>query len=71
MRLLRLHGQPLGVLQERNGKCRPGIVDLAQSTWFDYVQKGLAPKPIKIGRSSFWLQSDIEAWVERAKRESA
>ncbi|MFY2327391.1 helix-turn-helix transcriptional regulator, partial [Klebsiella pneumoniae] len=27
------------------------------------VQLGLLPKPIKLGRSSRWLKSEVEEWV--------
>ncbi|CNE31107.1 helix-turn-helix transcriptional regulator [Yersinia intermedia] len=33
--------------------------------WFyKLIQEGQFPKPIKLGRSSRWLQSEIEAWVK-------
>jgi prophage regulatory protein len=33
--------------------------------WFyKLIQDGQFPKPIKLGRSSRWLQSEIEAWVK-------
>lgn len=34
--------------------------------WFyKLIQDGLFPKPIKLGRSSRWLQSEIEDWVQQ------
>ncbi|BEM64692.1 helix-turn-helix transcriptional regulator [Serratia sp. IR-2025] len=31
--------------------------------WFyKLIQDGLFPKPIKLGRSSRWLKSEVEAW---------
>lgn len=33
--------------------------------WFyKMIQMGKFPKPIKLGRSSRWLESEIEAWVK-------
>ncbi|HAU4338140.1 helix-turn-helix transcriptional regulator [Serratia marcescens] len=33
--------------------------------WFyKLIQDDLFPKPIKLGRSSRWLKSEIEDWVE-------
>lgn len=33
--------------------------------WFyKMIQLGKFPKPIKLGRSSRWLESEIEAWVK-------
>ncbi|MBH3322333.1 AlpA family phage regulatory protein [Serratia ureilytica] len=32
--------------------------------WFyKLIQDGLFPKPIKLGRSSRWLKSEVEDWV--------
>lgn len=32
--------------------------------WFyKLIQDGLFPKPIKLGRSSRWLKSEVEMWV--------
>ncbi|WP_447882113.1 helix-turn-helix transcriptional regulator [Serratia fonticola] len=28
------------------------------------IQDGVFPKPIKLGRSSRWLQSEIESWLQ-------
>lgn len=34
--------------------------------WFyKLIQDGLFPKPIKLGRSSRWLKSEIEYWVKQ------
>ncbi|MDX7660895.1 AlpA family transcriptional regulator [Enterobacter asburiae] len=27
------------------------------------IKDGIFPKPIKLGRSSRWLQSEVEAWL--------
>ena len=33
--------------------------------WFyKLIGDGLFPKPIKLGRSSRWLQSEIESWLQ-------
>lgn len=50
------------------------LVDLAFITtytemtdkWFyKLISEGLFPKPIKLGRSSRWLKSEVEAWVQQ------
>lgn len=34
--------------------------------WFyKLIQEGLFPNPIKLGRSSRWLKSEVEAWVQQ------
>lgn len=39
--------------------------------WFyKLIQDGLFPKPIKLGRSSRWLKSEVEDWVQQLITES-
>jgi predicted DNA-binding transcriptional regulator AlpA len=34
--------------------------------WFyKFIQLGEFPKPIKLWRSSRWLQSEVEAWMQQ------
>ncbi|CNI17886.1 helix-turn-helix transcriptional regulator [Yersinia ruckeri] len=34
--------------------------------WFyKLISEGQFPKPIKLGRSSRWLTSEVEAWVQQ------
>ena len=34
--------------------------------WFYFlIKNGEFPKPIKLGRSSRWLQSEVEAWLKQ------
>lgn len=34
--------------------------------WFyKLISEGLFPKPIKLGRSSRWLKSEVEAWIQQ------
>jgi len=34
--------------------------------WFyKLISDGVFPKPIKLGRSSRWLQSEVEAWMQQ------
>ena len=60
------HPHPLPLLDDQ-------FVDMAFITrltgltdkWFyKLIQEGLFPKPIKFGRSSRWLKSEIEAWIQ-------
>jgi prophage regulatory protein len=46
---------------------RPGIqdkVELGRSALYDLIKRGQFPAPIKIGRSSFWVESEIDSWIE-------
>lgn len=43
------------------------ITKLLQMTdkWiFKLIKDGAFPKPIKLGRSSRWLKSEVEAWLQ-------
>lgn len=34
--------------------------------WFyKLISEGLFPKPIKLGRSSRWLRSEVETWMQQ------
>ncbi|WP_272571157.1 helix-turn-helix transcriptional regulator [Providencia sp. PROV254] len=40
--------------------CLTGLTD----KWFyKQIQDGNFPKPIKLGRSSRWLKSEVESWL--------
>jgi len=43
------------------------------SAIYAWVKNGSFPKPIKVGRISQWVRTEVEAWVEqqRAKRDAA
>lgn len=40
-----------------------GFTQLTDKWFYKLIQLGEFPKPIKLGRSSRWLQSEVEAWV--------
>ncbi|MGA1863235.1 AlpA family phage regulatory protein [Deferribacter thermophilus] len=42
------------------------IIPVGRSTWYEGIKKGIFPKPIKLGRSSFWKLSDIQKLIEDA-----
>jgi prophage regulatory protein len=61
---------PDRVVRERERKV---ITGLPTSSWYQLQCKGLAPRPIPLGRRACgWLLSDLTAWVEaqRAKRDA-
>ncbi|NLS53549.1 AlpA family transcriptional regulator [Hafnia alvei] len=43
---------------------------LSDKWFYKLIQEGLFPKPIKMGRSSRWMQSEIEEWVKKRIAES-
>lgn len=38
---------------------------LSDKWFYKLMQEGQFPKPIKMGRSSRWLKSEIESWVQQ------
>ena len=43
---------------------------LTDKWFYKLIQDGAFPQPIKLGRSSRWLQSEVEAWVQARINES-
>ena len=39
------------------------LTGLSDKWFYKLIQDGLFPKPIKLGRASRWLKSDIEEWL--------
>ncbi|MFB4494370.1 helix-turn-helix transcriptional regulator [Enterobacter hormaechei subsp. oharae] len=49
------------------------ITNLFQMTdkWiYKLIKDGTFPKPIKLGRSSRWLKSEVEAWLQERINQS-
>ncbi|PAA96786.1 helix-turn-helix transcriptional regulator [Serratia fonticola] len=38
---------------------------LTDKWFYKLIKDGAFPKPIKLGRSSRWMQSEVEAWVQQ------
>lgn len=39
------------------------MVGLKKSKVYALIQQGAFPRPVKIGRSSSWVESEIEQWI--------
>lgn len=53
--------------------CMKKITDLTtlSDKWFyKLIQNGKFPKPIKFGRKSLWLKSEVEHWIQERIFES-
>jgi len=46
------------------------LTGLTDKWFYKLIQDGGFPKPIKLGRSSRWLQSEVEAWLQQRIAES-
>lgn len=42
---------------------------LGKSRWYQLIQEGMAPKPVKIGRSSRWTESSLEKFEKHVLNE--
>ncbi|CNI32312.1 helix-turn-helix transcriptional regulator [Yersinia pseudotuberculosis] len=40
------------------------LTGLTDKWFYKLIRDGVFPKPIKMGRSSRWLQSEVEAWLQ-------
>ncbi|CNG10177.1 helix-turn-helix transcriptional regulator [Yersinia similis] len=40
------------------------LTGLTDKWFYKLISDGTFPKPIKLGRSSRWLQSEVEAWLQ-------
>ncbi|EEY3529491.1 TPA: AlpA family transcriptional regulator [Escherichia coli] len=39
--------------------------EMTDKWFYKLISEGRFPKPIKLGRSSRWLKSEVEAWVQQ------
>ncbi|AGN86964.1 MULTISPECIES: helix-turn-helix transcriptional regulator [Enterobacter] len=46
------------------------LTGLTDKWFYKLIKDGVFPKPIKLGRSSRWLQSEVEAWLQARIEES-
>ncbi|KGA23609.1 Rha family transcriptional regulator [Pectobacterium brasiliense] len=46
------------------------FTQLTDKWFYKLIQEGAFPKPIKLGRSSRWLKSEVEAWVQQRIEQS-
>ncbi|ENR0238644.1 TPA: AlpA family transcriptional regulator [Klebsiella aerogenes] len=42
-----------------------GLTGLTDKWFYKLIKDGEFPKPIKLGRSSRWLESEVEAWLQK------
>ncbi|MEQ4692997.1 MULTISPECIES: helix-turn-helix transcriptional regulator [Providencia] len=40
------------------------LTGLTDKWFYKLIQEGAFPKPIKLGRSSRWLKSEVEQWLQ-------
>jgi prophage regulatory protein len=46
------------------------IVGFKKSTIYKFIKNNGFPRPVKIGKSSRWLLSDINKWINQFKEET-
>lgn len=45
-------------------------VSLGRTAWLDLVKAGAAPQPIRIGRASCWVWSEVQTFIADRIRQS-
>jgi prophage regulatory protein len=45
-------------------------VSLGRTAWLDLVKAKQAPQPVKIGRATFWVHSEVQAFIAERIRQS-
>ena len=46
------------------------LTGLTDKWFYKLIKDGVFPKPIKLGRSSRWLQSEVEVWLQERINQS-
>ena len=46
------------------------LTGLSDKWFYKLIQEGVFPKPIKMGRASRWLRSDLEEWLQAKVNDS-
>lgn len=44
---------------------RPGLIAISRSTFYELIQSGAIPRPVKIGTRSLWRLSEIQQAIDR------
>lgn len=52
---------PLAVISARTGA---ELLDVSERQWHRLVQRGLLPRPIRLGRNTRWKLAEVEAALE-------
>ncbi|ECG5644043.1 AlpA family transcriptional regulator [Salmonella enterica subsp. enterica serovar Poona] len=47
-----------------------GLTGLTDKWFYRLIKDGLFPKPVKLGRSSRWLKSEVETWLQERINQS-
>lgn len=45
-------------------------VELGRTAWLDLVKSKQAPQPVKIGRATFWVASEVQRFIADRIRQS-
>ena len=46
------------------------LTGLTEKWYYKRIKDGVFPKPVKLGRSSRWLKSEVEAWLQERINQS-
>lgn len=46
------------------------LVGLGRSAWLDLVRERKAPQPVKIGRATLWVETEVRGFIAARVRQS-
>jgi prophage regulatory protein len=46
-------------------------VPVCRAYWYGLVREGQAPKPVKVGKRSLWLEHEVDAWISALAEQRA
>lgn len=41
------------------------VVPVSKSTWWNWCKQGIAPAPVRLGRTTCWRESDVMALMQQ------
>ena len=46
-------------------------VPVGRAYWYERVRDGRAPKPVKLGKRSLWVEAELDAWISALAEQRA
>jgi prophage regulatory protein len=47
------------------------LVPVGRAYWYSLVRDGKAPKPVKLGKRSLWVEAELDAWISALAEQRA
>lgn len=46
-------------------------VPVCRAYWYELVRQGEAPRPIKLGKRSLWVEAELDQWLDKLAEQRA